>query len=127
MIGWFNQLQRAREKTVVFLGLLERVVDEFNVASWRPQLEGLKTARELPGIIDQLITYQWVDRGDGTSVRTLVCTSPNPWGFPAKDRSGRLSQFEDPDLSALLAKLAPPPAPAVEAKTPGENDGCRPD
>lgn len=104
MIGCLNQFQRARAKTIIFVGILERYVDDLNVATWRMQLEGAKTARELPGIVDQLITYQWVDRGDGKPSRTLVCTSPNV--YPAKDRSGRLSQFEEPDLGALLAKLS---------------------
>jgi hypothetical protein len=38
-------------------------------------------------------------------MRAFVTTSPNPWGFPAKDRTGRLSQIEEPDLGKLLTKL----------------------
>jgi hypothetical protein len=34
-----------------------------------------------------------------------VCTSPNPWGYPAKDRSGRLEQIEKPHLGELIEKL----------------------
>jgi hypothetical protein len=128
MIGWLNQLQRARERTVIFVGILEKIVDDFNVGTWQPQLEGAKTTRELPGIVDQLITYHWADRGDGKPVRTLVCTSPNAWGFPAKDRSGRLNQFEEPHLGDLLKKLAPPPAPAVEGQnTEEKHDAHRSD
>jgi hypothetical protein len=37
--------------------------------------------------------------------RRLVCTAGNPWGLPAKDRSGRLEVTEPPDLAALLAKI----------------------
>jgi hypothetical protein len=106
MIGCLNQFQRARSKTVIFVGILERVIDDFNVATWQPQLEGAKTGRELPGIVDQVITYQWIDKGNGKGAeRALVCTSPNAWGFPAKDRSGLLAQFEAPNLGRLLAKL----------------------
>ena len=43
--------------------------------------------------------------GDGVPVRAFVCTSPNPWGYPAKDRSGRLKQLEKPHLGELIAKL----------------------
>ena len=71
------------------------------------RLEGGKTGRELPAIVDQIVTMQWVDFGDGKPVRTFVCTSPNPWGYPAKDRSGRLEQLEPPDLGKLIAKLIP--------------------
>jgi hypothetical protein len=103
---WFNHLQHAREKNVVFIGILERVVDELNVATWQLQCEGSKTARELPAIVDQIITYQFLDFGDGNPpMRGFVCTSPNPWNYPAKDRSGRLDLVEPPDLGKLLSKL----------------------
>ena len=38
-------------------------------------------------------------------VRRLVCQSGNPFGLPAKDRSGRLDVTEPPDLGALLRKI----------------------
>jgi AAA domain len=107
MIAWLNQLQHARGMNVIFVGILEKIVDDFNVATWQLQMEGAKTSRELPGIIDQIITMQWVDFGDGKPVRAFVCTSPNPWGYPAKDRVGRLEQIEEPHLGKLIAKLVP--------------------
>ena len=106
MILWLNQLQHARNKNVVFCGILERVVDELKHVEWQLQAEGSKTSRELPGIVDQIISYQFLDFGDGKPpMRGFVCTNPNPWGYPAKDRSGRLDQIEEPDLGKLLAKL----------------------
>jgi hypothetical protein len=90
----------------VFVGVLERVVDEFNRGEWQLQAEGSKTSRELPGIVDEILTMQFLDFGDGKPpTRAFVCTSPNPWGYPAKDRSGRLDQIEPPDLGSLLSKL----------------------
>jgi hypothetical protein len=112
MVLWLNQLQHAREKSVVFVGILERVVDEFNRGEWQLQSEGSKTSRELPGIVDQIITYQFLDFGDGKPpIRGFVCTSPNSWGFPAKDRSGKLDPIEKPDLGKLLTKLTNQHAP----------------
>jgi hypothetical protein len=109
MIGWLNQLQHARGRTVVFVAVLEKNVDDLNVATWQPQLEGSKTSRELPAIVDEIITMQWVNFGDGKPpARAFVCTNPNPWGYPAKDRSGRLEQIEPPNLGALLEKLTGP-------------------
>jgi hypothetical protein len=107
MILWLNHLQHARYKNVIFVGILERNIDDFNVATWQLQCEGSKTGRELPGIVDQVITYQFLDFGDGNPpTRGFVCTSPNGWNYPAKDRSGRLEQIEKPDLGKLLSKLA---------------------
>jgi hypothetical protein len=110
MLGALNHLQHARGRTVIFVAILERVTDDFHVVTWQPQLEGAKTARELGGIVDQVVSMQWIDFGDGKPVRAFVCTSPNPWGYPAKDRSGRLQQIEEPNLGKLLAKLTSPKA-----------------
>jgi len=108
MLGWLNQLQHARGRNVVFVAVLEKNVDDFNIATWRPQIEGGKTGRELPAIIDEIITMQWIDFGDRKPVRAFVCGNANIWGYPAKDRSGRLDQLEPPNLGALLAKLTRP-------------------
>src|SRR5262245_61665478 len=64
MIGWLNQLQHARGRTVVLVAVLERNVDDFNIATWQPQIEGGKTGRELPAIIDQIVTMNWIDLCD---------------------------------------------------------------
>lgn len=105
MIGWLTHLQHTRGKNVIFVGILENLKDEFNVTSWELQIEGSKTGKELPGIVDQIVTLQFVDFGDGVPVRAMVCIAPNPYGFPAKDRSGRLEQIEEPHLGKWLAKL----------------------
>jgi hypothetical protein len=113
VIQALKHLQHARGKTVIFVGVLEKVTDEYGASSWVPQMEGTKAGRELPGIVDQVISMQLfgkdVDEAwtlDVTSTdRRLVCKSGNPWGLPAKDRSGRLDMTEPPDLAALLAKI----------------------
>jgi hypothetical protein len=113
VIQALKHLQHARGKTVIFVGVLEKVVDDFGTVTWQPQMEGTKAARELPGIVDQVVSMQLFGRdarGDWTldetsAERRLVCRSGNPWGLPAKDRSGRLDTTEPPDLGALIAKI----------------------
>ena len=113
VIGLLKHLQHASGKTVIFVGILERVTDEFNRTTWQPQMEGGKAGRELPGIVDQVITMSLFARdGDGWrhepergEDRRLVCRAGNPFGLPAKDRSGRLDVTEPPDLGALLSKI----------------------
>jgi hypothetical protein len=111
LISWLMHLQQAREVNVVFLGILETVIDDYNNKEHRLQLEGARTSRELPAVVDQVITYNWINFGEGVLTRAFVCTSPNSWSYPAKDRSGRLEQIEEPDLGKLLTKLS--------AKSPG--------
>lgn len=118
VIQALKHLQHAPSKTVIFVGVLEKVTDEFNVATWQPQMEGSKAGRELPGIVDQVISMHLFSQvSDGTYLldekaqeRRLVCKSGNAFGLPAKDRSGRLAETELPDLGALLAKINRSPA-----------------
>ena len=108
MLLWLNQLQHSRGMNVIFVAILERVVDDFNHAAFQVQLEGQKVGRELPGIVDEIITMNFVDFGDGKPARAFVCTNPNSWGYPAKDRAGRLDQLEEPHLGKLIKKLVGP-------------------
>ena len=104
MLGWLSQLQHARDRNVVFVGILDQKEDDYGRTQWVPQIEGSKVGRELPGIVDQVITYQEVAAED-QKFRALICTSPNPWSYPAKDRSGRLDQLERPHLGDLFQKI----------------------
>lgn len=81
--------------------------------TWQPQMEGGKAARELPGIVDQVLTLSLFDRDgdtwrhnpDSGAERRFVCRAGNPFALPAKDRSGRLDITDPPDLGALLTKI----------------------
>ena len=116
VIGLLKHLQHAPSKTVIFVGILEKVVDEFSRTTWQPQMEGGKAARELPGIVDQVLTLslfasegdEWRHDPEKAQTRRLVCQSGNPFGLPAKDRSGRLELTEPADLGTLLSKINTP-------------------
>jgi AAA domain len=119
--AFLQQLQHVRSRTVIMTAVLEKATDDFNTPVWRPQIEGQRTANVLPAIVDEVLTLEFVDFGDHKPVRCLICNEPNPWGLPAKDRSGKLDQIEPPDLTKLLAKLTPAQAPKQE--NAGENTG----
>ncbi len=111
MIGWISHLQHARAKHVIFVGILELKTDEFKRQIWQLQVDGSKTGMEMPGIVDEVITMQLVSfEDDKPPVRALICQQPNEFGYPAKDRSGRLDLFEKPHLGALIAKITAPAA-----------------
>ena len=110
MCASLRHLQQVRTINVVLIGVLEIVTDDFGRTEHRLQMEGSRTSRELPVIVDQIITMQWIDFGDGRLTRAFVCTSPNQWQYPAKDRSGRLDQIEEPHLGKLFTKLTRSPA-----------------
>ena len=114
MIAWLTHLQHTRAKNVWFVGILDEKLDDFNRKVFQPQIDGSKTGLELPGIVDQVITMAEFKAEDGTLQRGFVCQTLNPWGYPAKDRSGRLDMVEAPHLGRLMEKIRQPATPAPE-------------
>ena len=114
MIGWLTHLQHTRAKNVWFVGILDEKLDDFNRRFFSAQIDGSKTGNELPGIVDQVITMAEMKADDGSAYRAFVCQTLNPWGYPAKDRSGRLDLVEEPHLGRLMEKIRGPVRPASE-------------
>jgi len=114
MIGWLTHLQHTRAKNVWFVGILDEKLDDFNRKVFSPQIDGSKTGLELPGIVDQVITMAEIPDANGQAQRAFVCQTLNQWGYPAKDRSGRLEALEVPHLGKLMEKIHGPLIPASE-------------
>jgi hypothetical protein len=55
--------------------------------------------------VDEVITMA-VMAGDNGPYRAFICGALNEWGYPAKDRSGRLDTLEEPHLGKLLNKMS---------------------
>lgn len=104
VIAWAQQLQHVRGKSVVITCAMEQAKDDFGRLQWEPHIEGSKAGRELPGIVDEVISYALIDFGDGVPARAFVTAKDNPYGLPAKDRSGKLEPVEEPHLGKLIAK-----------------------
>ena len=112
MLTALTHLQHARGKHVVFVAILDEKLDDFNRKVFQPQIDGSKTGLELPGIVDQVVTMADIPDADGKPQRAFVCQTLNMWGFPAKDRSGRLELVEPPHLGRLMEKIQRPSGPA---------------
>lgn len=104
MITALTHLQHVRDKHVIYVAILEEKTDDFNRRFYQLQLEGSKTALELPGVLDEVVTLAILKADDGTNYRGFVTRADNPFGYPSKDRSGRLDAIEEPDLGKLIAK-----------------------
>ena len=122
MIAWLTHLQHTRAKNVIFVGILDEKLDDFNRKVFVPQIDGSKTGLELPGIVDEVLTLTSLSDGEqdqetvrrtvstanGVPQRVFVCQTQNRWGYPAKDRSGRLAMLEPPHLGQLIEKIRRP-------------------
>jgi len=111
MIKWLTHLQHS-PKSIIVVGILDRMEDDLKRVSYVPQIEGSKASREIAGIFDQVLTLDYVHDANGKPLviegkksRCFYCTQDNGMGFPAKDRSGRLEEMEPPDLGALMHKI----------------------
>jgi len=108
MVTWLTHLQHTRNKNIWFVGILNQTTDDFNRLVYSLQIDGSKTGLELPGIVDQVITMAELKSEEGASYRAFVCQTINPFGYPAKDRSGRLEMIEKPHLGELMSKIRQP-------------------
>ena len=123
MIGWLTHLQHTRRKNVWFVGILNEALDDFNRRVFSLQGDGSKTGLELPGIVDEVVTLTELKSDDGSSYRAFITQTLNPYGYPAKDRSGQLDLQEPPNLRALIDKCAAatrPSHPVFTSQTPKE-------
>jgi hypothetical protein len=65
---------------------------------------------ELPGILDEVVTLAILKAEDDSPYRGFITRADNPYGYPSKDRSGRLDSIEEPHLGRLIQKcLGPAP------------------
>jgi len=108
LVQWLTQIQHCPDKNVWVVGGMDRKEDEFGRAIWVPQIEGTKAGNELPGIFDEIISMVVLKDDAGNPYRAFVTGQINPWGYPAKDRSGRLEMVEEPHLGRLMAKISGP-------------------
>jgi hypothetical protein len=104
MITALTHLQHVRNKHVIYVAILEEKTDDIGRRSFQLQLEGSKTGLELPGVLDEVITLAPIKDENGGTYRAFVTRADNPYGFPSKDRSGRLEALEQPDLGKLINK-----------------------
>jgi len=115
VVSLLKHLQHAPGKNMIFVGRLQKSTDDFNRVTFEPQMTGSMAARELPGIVDEVISMSRFDYDEATGWkhnfdqglhRGFVCLTNNPYGLPAKDRSGNLEMVEEPHLGRLMEKIA---------------------
>lgn len=114
MVNWLKQFQHAPRVNVWLVGLLNSVKDDFGRLQHVMQVEGSKTALEAPGITDQVVSMVQFTPDEGQPYRAFVTHAVNEWGYPAKDRSGRLEPIEEPHLGKLMDKINGPAKAAAD-------------
>ena len=90
-------------KHVYMSAKLDKSQDEMGKMLYSPSMPGNKTGQMLPYFFDEVLALRVEKDADGNPVRVLQCQPDGAW--LAKDRSGALDMWEEPDLGALIRKI----------------------
>lgn len=90
-------------KHVYMSAKLEKQADEQGRLLYSPSMPGNKTGQSLPYFFDEVLALRVEKDAEGVVQRALQCDSDGLW--QAKDRSGKLGQWEPADLGAIIAKV----------------------
>lgn len=82
---------------------LEKLQDEMGKVLYGPSMPGKTLSQGLPYFFDEVLALRVEKDAEGNSQRALMCDSDGAW--LAKDRSGKLAQWEAPDLGEIIKKM----------------------
>ena len=100
LIRAFRDLPR---KHVYMSAKTEKATDENGRILYSPSMPGNKLGQMLPYFFDEVLALRVERDADGATHRGLMCDSDGLW--TAKDRSGKLSPWEDAELGAIISKI----------------------
>jgi phage nucleotide-binding protein len=95
---------RDLKKHVYFSAKCEKSQDETGRVLYSPSMPGNKLAQQIPYLVDEVFALRVEKDAEGITQRALMCDSDGLW--LAKDRSGKLSPWEAPNLGDIIAKIA---------------------
>lgn len=91
------------DKHVYFIAKAKRTKDDYTgVTSWMPSMPGQQLGPALPYLFDFVLPMKAGETDKGVKYRYLQTAADIQW--LAKDRSGKLSTIEKPDLSSIFRK-----------------------
>lgn len=102
IVAFVMHLKNFCPKNVFFTAILDERYDENYRSYYTPQIEGIKSALEIIGILDEVFTMRFEENSSGETRRVFITDASNTIGVPAKDRSGKLSFIENADLNMIL-------------------------
>lgn len=82
---------------------LSKTQDELGRVLYGPSMPGKTLTQGLAYYFDEVLAMRVERDGDGNVQRMLQCASDGLW--TAKDRSGKLDDWEEPDLGKIIGKI----------------------
>lgn len=103
MTGLIRAFRDISGKHVYFSAKAEKSQDDTGRILYGPSMPGNKLGQALPYFFDEVLALRVEKNADGQNERALQCDSDGLW--QAKDRSGKLSAWEQPDLTQIINKI----------------------
>lgn len=88
---------------ILMTAKLEKTTDEMGRMLYSPSMPGNKMGQMMPFFFDELLALRVEKDGEGNPQRTIQTEPDGLW--QAKDRSGSLETWEEPDLGAIIKKI----------------------
>lgn len=90
-------------KNVYFSAKVEKTQDEMGKVMYNASMPGKSLTQGLPYFFDEVLALRIERDADGDVQRMLQCRDDGIWN--AKDRSGKLEMWEQPDLGVVINKI----------------------
>jgi len=87
-------------KNVLMTAKMEKGADELGRISYSPSMPGNKLGQSLPYWFDEVLALRVERDKEGKPYRVIQTHSDGAWS--AKDRSGKLAQFVEPNLGEII-------------------------
>jgi hypothetical protein len=94
---------RDLEKHTIIIAKAEKDKDESGKMLWSPMMPGAKLAQSLPYHFDEVLALRVEHDEEGNNMHMIQTHNDGLWS--AKDRSGKLGDWEDPNLSKIIGKI----------------------
>lgn len=102
MVAFIKQLRDYRPFNILLLALDSIDKDDTGKRFTGVDING-KVSSRVPALLDEVFYLKDFEGADGKKVKKLITSTYQ--NITAKDRSGKLDQFEDPNLSNIVAKI----------------------
>ena len=91
------------DRNVYFSAKMDKTQDDQGLIMYSPAMPGKTLTQDMPFFFDEVLALRIAKDKEGASRRALMCQSDGMW--TAKDRSGKLSAWEEADLGAIINKI----------------------
>ena len=82
----------------------KKMQDDDGKILFSPDVPGNTFAQKIPYYFDEVFAFRWLKDPETGEMKRMLQTYPDE-KYDAKDRSGNLNMFEEPDITKIISKI----------------------